>query len=297
MSSHYFFSFKIYYFRNYYATGSSALNWRENQFRIFLTPGPTVGSPVTVGGYENIPPSLTFTNELVTGPPGSGDLADAYLAPDSNHGYLRGSVGIDVLKNFSIGVAVPNSALFIANELVQGLHWSNTTPIKILYQKEANASARTILATYQSPPLSEIIYWFEQMSINMYGETLVKTIAHTINVSINSVLPGYCESEHGIEQTAVATIDGSGLSPQNRITTGAITRVLYDIRKREPWFPLYEKAIPIINNIRMKPGFIYNVLSYSGYVNNKVFSIITNNFNGETSAIRQKLWNLLDTLK
>ncbi len=206
-------------------------------------------------------------------------------------------MGIDVAKNFSIGAAVPNSSLFIADELIKGLRWSNNTPIKIIYQKESNASARTTLATYQSPPLNEIIYWFEQMSINLYGESLVKTIAQTINSSINSVLPGYCESEHGIDPTAVATIDGSGLSPANRITTGAITRVLYDVRKQAPWFPFYEKAMPIINNIRMKPGFIFNVLSYSGYVNNKVFSIITNNFNGATGAMRQKLWDLLDTLK
>jgi D-alanyl-D-alanine carboxypeptidase/D-alanyl-D-alanine-endopeptidase (penicillin-binding protein 4) len=289
--------FKIFHFRNYYAAGSSALNWRENQFRIFLTPGSTVGSPVTIAGYENLPPSLTFTNELVTGPPGSGDLADVYLAPDSTHGYLRGSADINSATNFSIGAAVPNAALFIANELIQGMHWPNTTPIKVIYEKESNATTRTTLDTYQSPSLSEIIYWLEQMSINLYAEALVKTIAQVTNSSINSVLPTYCESEHGIEQTAVATIDGSGLSPENRITTGVITRVLYDVRQRASWFPAYEKALPIINNIRMKPGFIRNVLSYSGYVNKQVFSIITNNYNGATTVMRQKIWNLLDTLK
>jgi D-alanyl-D-alanine carboxypeptidase/D-alanyl-D-alanine-endopeptidase (penicillin-binding protein 4) len=206
-------------------------------------------------------------------------------------------VGIDVLKNFSIGAAVPNSALFIANELIQGMRWSNTTPIKIIYHKEVNATARTTLDTYQSPPLSEIIYWLEKMSINLYAEALLKTIAYFTNSSINSVLPVYCESEHGIEQTAVATIDGSGLSPQNRITTWAIARVLYNVRQRAPWFPSFEQALPIINGIRMKSGFISNVLSYSGYVNKKVFSIITNNFNGQTSIMRQKIWNLLDTFK
>src|SRR5579871_6118359 len=87
-----FFLFKQFHFRNYYATGSSALNWRENQFHIVLSPGPTVGSPVTLEGFENLPPSITFTNELVTGSAGTGDLADVYLAPDGTHGYLRGSL-------------------------------------------------------------------------------------------------------------------------------------------------------------------------------------------------------------
>ncbi len=283
--------------RNYYGTGSSALNWRENQFLIFLSPGLAVNDPVTIVYIDHPPPSVTLINELITGPPGSGNLTNLYIAPDGTTGYLRGSLGIDYPKNISIAGAIPNSAMYLANELVQGLRWSNTTPIKIIYQKEANASARTTLTTYQSPPLSEIIYWFEQISINMYGEVLVKTIANTINISINSVLQGYCESEHGIEQTAVALMDGSGLSPENRITTSAIARVLYNVRKRAPWFPTFEQALPIINNIRMKSGYIHNVLSYAGYVNNKVFSIITNNFNGETSIMRKKLWNLLDTLK
>ncbi|CAF4380019.1 unnamed protein product, partial [Adineta steineri] len=53
----------------------------------------------------------------------------------------------------------------------------------------------------------------------------------------------------------------------------------------------------IANGIRMKGGFISNVLSYSGYVNKQVFSIITNNYNGVTSVMRQKIWNLLNTLK
>jgi D-alanyl-D-alanine carboxypeptidase/D-alanyl-D-alanine-endopeptidase (penicillin-binding protein 4) len=287
----------IFRFRNYYAAGSSALNWRENQFRIFLLPGPTIGSPVRLAGFQNLPPSLTFTNELITGPPGSGDLSNVYLAPDSTHAYLRGSLGIDSPNNFSIGAAVPNSAVYIANELLQSMHWSNTTPIKIIYQNDVNASKRTTLDTYQSPPLSELIYWMEQMSINLYAEALIKTIAQVTNSSINSVLPVYCESEHGIEQTAVATIDGSGLSPENRITTWAIARVLYNVQKRASWFPSFEKALPITNGIRMKGGFISNVLSYSGYINNQVFSIITNNYNGVTSIMRQKIWNLLDTLK
>ncbi|CAF2345056.1 unnamed protein product [Rotaria sp. Silwood2] len=282
---------------NYYGAGSSALNWRENQFHLILSPGLAVGDPVTLVYIDHPPPSVIFINELITGPPGSGELTSLYLAPDGTYGYLRGSLGIDSSKNVSIGGAIPNSALYIADELRQGMGWSNVTSIKIIYQKEINATKRTTLDIYQSPPMSEIVYWFEQSSINMYGEVLVKTIAQMTNSSINSVLPVYCETVPDIEQTAVATMDGSGLSPENRITTWAIARVLYDVRQRASWFSVFEHALPTINGIRMKSGYIHNVLSYAGYVNHQVFSIITNNFNGQTSSMRQKIWNLLDTLK
>ena len=285
---------------NYYATGSSALNWRENEFRIVLVPGPTVGSPVALVGYQNLPAGVTFTNELVTGSAGSGDLADVYLAPDSTYGYLRGSLGIDSPKNFSIRAAAPNSALFIADELRQAMRWSKATPVKVIHRNDASSASTTVRVTldeYQSPPLSEIVYWFERVSINMYGEVLVRTIAHVTNTSAYGVLPTYCAKQHDIETGAVATRDGSGLSPQNRITTWAIVRVLHNVRRRAPWFPSFEQALPVINGIRMKGGFISNVLSFSGYVDSQVFSIITNNYNGATSVMRQKIYNLLNTLK
>lgn len=246
---------------------------------------------------DNLPPSVTLTNELTTGPSGTGDDANLYLPPDGTHGYLRGTLGIDLPQNFSIGCATPNSALFIADELRRRMNWSDATPIEIMYHKQANATNRITLDIYQSPPLSDIVYWFEQASINMYGEALLKTIANTINSSFSDILPVYCETEHNIEQTAVATVDGSGLSPQNHITTSAIAHVLYNIRQRASWFPSYERALPIINGIRMKSGFIMNSLSYAGYVNHQVFSIITNNFNGMTSTMRQKIFTLLNTLK
>ena len=283
--------------RNYYGTGTSALNWRENQFDVFMKPGSTVGSPVTITDYSRLPPSFTFLNEVVTGSAGSGDGTTGYIAPDATHGWIRGTVGIDVPASFSVGVAVPNASLYIADELREGMQWPKDIPIKVLYEKETNATHRTTLDTYYSPPLSELVYWFLQRSINQYGELIVKTIANQFGRYINSVLPTYCEKEHGIEQTAVATLDGSGLSPQNRITTWAISHVLYDVRKKESWFPAYEAAIPIIDNIHMKPGLIRSVLSYSGYVNSKVFSFIINGYNGDTGTMRLKMWNLLDTLK
>lgn len=284
-------------YRRYYGTGTSALNWRENQFLVYLSPGKTIGAPATIVSMDLPPPSVTFINEIITGPVGTGQDIDLYLAPDGTTGYFRGTISIDTAENFTLGCAVPNASIYIADELRQGMGWSNQLPIKVLFEKEINGTHRTTLDTYISPALSEIIYWFEQVSINMYGELLVKTIANRNHVTLNSVLPNYCEQEHGIEQTAVATLDGSGLSPETRVTTSAIAHVLYNVRKNAPWFPVFEKALPVINDIRMKSGYIHNVLAYAGYVNRKVFSFIINNYNSDTGVMRQKMWKLLDTLK
>jgi D-alanyl-D-alanine carboxypeptidase/D-alanyl-D-alanine-endopeptidase (penicillin-binding protein 4) len=275
------------------------LNWRENQYRLILSPGNMVGDPVTLVALLHPPPSLNIVNQAITGPPNTGDRTNLYLALDGTHAYLRGSLGIDSGANFSIGGAIPNSGLYVTDELRQAMLWPSDTPISIMLKSTEpinTVTDRTTLDIHSSPLLSDILYWFEYASINLYGELIVKTIANIANSTYDTILPTYCQNEHGIEQTAVATIDGSGLSPENRVTTWALARVLFDVQ-RESWFPIYQRALPIINGICMKYGYIKNVISYAGYVNRYVFSIITNNFNGNTDTMRQKIWNLLDTLK
>jgi hypothetical protein len=70
--------------------GSGALDWRENEFRLFLTPSLAVGDPVMLVYVDHPPSSVTLINELVTGAPDTGDRTTLYLAPDDTHGYLRG---------------------------------------------------------------------------------------------------------------------------------------------------------------------------------------------------------------
>jgi D-alanyl-D-alanine carboxypeptidase/D-alanyl-D-alanine-endopeptidase (penicillin-binding protein 4) len=52
----------------------------------------------------------------------------------------------------------------------------------------------------------------------------------------------------------------------------------------------------------MKSGSIGGVSSYAGYVKSKngieyTFAFIINNYNGSGSAIKEKMWKLLDILK
>ena len=61
------------------------------------------------------------------------------------------------------------------------------------------------------------------------------------------------------------TIDGSRLSPANRITTYAMARMLF-FAQDEKWFTAFYKALPFINNIHMKDGYINGVRSYAGYI-------------------------------
>ena len=149
------------------------------------------------------------------------------------------------------------------------------------------------------------MYWFLKKSINLYGEAILKTIGYekakngTTDAGVKVVRDFWKSS--GIEKTALKIIDGSGLSPANRVTTTALVTVM-QYAKDKDWFPVFYNCLPEINGIRMKDGYINGVRSYTGFVKSKegaeyTFSFILNNFDGSPTTVREKMWKVLDLLK
>ena len=96
-------------------------------------------------------------------------------------------------------------------------------------------------------------------------------------------------------------IDGSGLSPANRITASTLVTVM-QYAKKQTWFPSFYNALPEINGIKMKSGSISDVVSYTGFIKSKkgvdyTFAFIINNYYGNANEVRKKMWALLDLLK
>ncbi|HEX7366879.1 MAG TPA: D-alanyl-D-alanine carboxypeptidase/D-alanyl-D-alanine-endopeptidase [Pelobium sp.] len=286
---------------NYYGAGTSALCWGENFFEIGFTPGKSVGSPVKIN-QDNIYPFLEITNELNTGNYGSGDNVYAYSAPYTNQVFLRGTYGIDLKKQ--VGLSLPNPALAMAYDVSVFLNTNGYATGGFKSQiAPYSASNRKTLLSISSPPLSEIVYWFNQKSINLYGEQLLRIMAAKFGKSTSTVegvkvMNDYWEKK-GIEPDALRILDGSGLSPSDRVTTATMVKVL-SYAKNKPWFNTYLKSIPLHNNQKMKSGTIANVLAYCGFAgakNDISFSIIVNNYSGSTSLMRQKMYNFLNFLK
>src|SRR5690606_39240231 len=124
------------------------------------------------------------------------------------------------------------------------------------------------LYTHVSPPLSKIIYWFLRKSVNLYGEALLRTIALKVKGVANTwdgihVLQQHW-SDKGIDKEELHLYDGSGLSPQNRITPHAEVMVL-KYAKEQPWYTEFYEALPIYNDMKMKSGTIHRVKGFTGY--------------------------------
>ncbi len=294
---------------NYYGAGPSGLCWRENQFDIKLITG-RIDSPI--GILREVPemPYLNFKSELVNAPSGTGDNAYAFLPVNGNIMYLRGTYAEDESKK-SISAALPDPAYDAAFRLADTLKRlgimvsGGPESTKSLTAKaQETPQIGVMLTTISSPRLSQIVYWLNQKSINLYAEQLLKTLAWKMGKQPSTengveVVQNFWK-ERGIDPHSLNIFDGSGLSPGDRVTTLTMATILQSAKK-ESWFPDFYESLPTYNGMKMKSGSILNVLTYAGYETyhgrELCFSIMVNNYNGSSRAVKEKMYRVLDELK
>lgn len=300
---------------NYYGAACFGFNWHENQFDLVLQPGAAVGEQATVVTEKPFLHDIVLNNEITTGKPGSGDNGYIYTSPYSNIMFTRGTVPLQK-EAFTISGSIPNPANVFKASLSDYLAKND---IRFRGPAVSGNEARIsnlpvhksthILDSIMSPPLDSMNYWFLKKSVNLYGEAFLKSIwvrklgfgtaGNEYDKAIQ-VLKDFW-ALNGVERSALNMLDGSGLSPANRVTTNALVTVLQYARQQD-WFPSFYYALPEMNGIKMKDGYITGVRSYTGYIKSKngeeyTFSLIVNNFDGSAAGAREKMWKLLDVLK
>jgi len=290
---------------NYYGAGARALNWRENQYDLYLKSGKKIGDPVEKVGTK--PPYVNGLNLKVlttSAAKGSGDNAYIFMPLNDHYSYARGTIPVNE-NHFQISGAMAHPATELALTLEASLKKSPVEKIAAAYPDEKNYGTINVFYTYTSPVLDSIIFHFLRRSINLYGESLIKTLGFQFtgtgatDSGVN-VIKNFWK-KNGIEPSALNIIDGSGLSPANRITTKTLVTVMEYARKQK-WFPSFYDALPTINGLKMKSGSIGGVISYTGFIKSKkgdeyTFAFVINNYDGSGNEVRRKMWKLLDILK
>lgn len=289
---------------NYYGAGARALNWRENQYDLYLKSGQNIGDPVEIAGTNpSFVDGLNLKSEVASGAKGSGDNNYIYIPLDDSFSHVRGTTPVNE-NHFTISGAMPRPATQLALTMEGALKNESLENIAKDYPTPNNLKQVKVFYTYTSPVLDSIIFHFLRRSINLYGEALIKTLAYNFTKVGNTdsgvnVIHNFWKN-HGIEPYAINIVDGSGLSPSNRVTTQALVTVM-EYAKKQKWFPSFYDALPTISGIKMKSGSINGVISYTGYINGKdnnqyTFSFVVNNYDGSGNEVRKKMWELLGLL-
>ena len=289
---------------NYYGAGSHGFNWNENQYDLILKPGKHINDPVSI---DSTFPAFNIkkdNNSLKTAAKNSGD--NGYIYPDAGDSYLNYNGTIPMgYDQFIISGSLQQPDLVFKNLLIKNLSengiLNNTTSLA----SNGNSKFQKKLFQHLSPSLDSIIYWLNKKSINLYAEALIKTLAYE-KKGLGSTDSGVVVikdfwKQQGMDENELNMVDGSGLSPLNRVTTHAQVEIL-KYAKSKDWFPWFYNSLPEYNSMTMKSGTIRDVKGFCGYQKAKngkeyIFSFLVNNYNGLPSALVNKMYKVLDVLK
>lgn len=299
---------------NYYGAAPREFNWRENQYDLILRSGKKIGDSVSV--IKTIPGDIDFNirSELLSAAKNSGDNAYIYYLLDGDRGVVRGTIPLGE-DSFKISGALPSPGKAFLNSFIDECVKNKTFGDVMKYRggvtsylnnyHQSLITKAKLIYTHYSPSLDSIIYWFLKKSINLYGEALIKTFAYEKS-GFGSTDSGVAIvkkfwKDKGLDEDELNIYDGSGLSPLNRITTHAQVEIL-KYAKTKDWFPYFYDALPEYNGMKMKSGTISDVKGFCGYQKSKdgkeyIFSFLVNNYNGKTSGVVNKMYQVLDELK
>ena len=173
---------------NYYAPGIFALSYLDNTMNIVLQSGP-VGSIATVLNTTPQVPEVEFENHIRCTHI-SYDGAFVHGVPYSNRRYLVGSVPSN-RQTFGVKGDLPNPPLILARDLVKVLNASGIAVLgkaSYLSEKPMNSAPRTLLFSYQSEPLAEIIRHTNHESDNLYAEMLFRIFKRSFTNATGYIL-------------------------------------------------------------------------------------------------------------
>jgi serine-type D-Ala-D-Ala carboxypeptidase/endopeptidase (penicillin-binding protein 4) len=292
---------------NYYGAACQPFNWRENQYEINIQNGKAENEATTIVGSTPffMAKSGMYINQIKTGKINSGDNTCNYtLANEKTLG--KGYLGSEI-KTYESGASILGEKYFLYN-LAVGFNRANAEKLSTLkssYATNENISKNKIIYVHKSPILDSINYWFLRKSVNLYGESLLRTMAQKkYNTDEYEKGIQYIHTlckKIGVDTHAVHLFDGCGLSPQNRVTTSALCKFMQYARK-QTYYKQFYNCLPVINDISMKSGSIHGCRAYTGYISssnntNYTFAIVVNNYEGSGKEMQTKLWKVLDALK
>jgi len=291
-----------------YAAPVTALQFNDNMIELRITPGDPQGTPASVNTFP-LAGYLKVHNMIVTGPPRS--RTEIRLEPRRGATEVVAARGTIPLKNAVVSQNVaarrPVAYYLAALKWVLAQEGIDVEDCETTEAKSYPATS-TQLLRHKSPPLSEILKPLLKDSLNLYAETLTRTLGLVVKGE-GSFAKGKEVVEETLDQMGIKKedyryADGSGLSRLNLQSPESLVRVLRFMYRHRSYSHFYD-ALPVAGvdgtlagrmkgskaagNVRAKTGTISGVSAICGYVASAeremlAFAIILNNYTGSRAA-------------
>jgi serine-type D-Ala-D-Ala carboxypeptidase/endopeptidase (penicillin-binding protein 4) len=309
-----------------YSAPVGALSLSENIARIQVRPGPAVGTPARIT-TSPATHGMAVVNRTTTVAGGQTGIRFGY-EPEGlvisgritlRHGGIERTIPIVDPVNFTVAAfrsVLEERGIRVTGE-VRTVTEPAASPVSFLGRAGTAAPGDEpqprVLGIHLSPPLSELISVTNHVSQNLFAEALLKTVGRvalgegTFDAG-GRAIQYFLECEAQVDTTRLGIVDGSGLSPFNRVTARATIQLL-DMMTRNPHWEAYLASLPEAGhsrprglqrmtgtaaerNLRAKTGTIRNVSALSGYVTAAngeriAFAIIANNLPASTWAAKR----------
>ena len=275
-----------------YAARVSALSLNENLVWVVVQPNGKTAAVTLEPATTAIP--VRSTVRLVGG---RGGRIIARRASDGGID-VSGSIG-SASGPLRYSLVVDDPALFTAGALRAALQSVGITVDGTIKPGKTPASAEKV-ASFDSPPLSQIVSEMNRESINIVAELLFRDASRasasngtaTAETGLAN-LREFLQKKVGVDPEWVKVSDGSGLSTLDYLTP----RVMIDLLSyahRGPWSSAFHGSLPVAGesellrrrmratpaqgNLHAKTGTTNTVIALGGYVTSKSGEIIAFSF-------------------
>lgn len=309
-----------------YSAPVGALSIAENVVSVRVTPGASTGASAVIRTTPSTH-GLLIQNRVTTASSGQssvrfswdpeGLVIEGRLA--RGHPGVARSVTVVDPANFAAAAfrtVLEGSGIAVGGD-VRTVRRSEGSPVSFgaVSTNGGAAVPPRVIGTHLSPTLRELISVTNHVSQNLFAESFFKTVGRVV-LGDGSFQGGalavqyFLECEEPFDFSQMRIVDGSGLSPINRVTPRSMVHLLDLMTRTDVWEPFYESlpeaASPIggqhslrgrmrgtaaAGNLRAKTGTINNVSGLSGYVRSAdgemlAFSILANEVPSTSQAKR-----------
>lgn len=220
-------------------------------------------------------------------------------------------------NDFRVRGALPNPAKQCADLFASYLRTHGISISSNSLQVYSRPDSLRIVLDYYSSDYYTIAQYTNLTSNNIYAESIFKYLGYAKYgkgsfANGSKVVMDYFK-EKKLDVNGVRVVDGSGLSPQNKVTADFVCRYLVAVSK-EPFFKEFLRSLskvgengtaknllpnlPASMAVRLKTGTMDGVKAYAGYVDTGngdrlAFTIISNGHDASSSAAGEYLNRIL----
>jgi D-alanyl-D-alanine carboxypeptidase/D-alanyl-D-alanine-endopeptidase (penicillin-binding protein 4) len=273
----------------------SALTLDDNEFSIAVHPGASLNAPAAAD-MPDLAPEAAMVNEILTAPAGTRAEVHAEMVPGERRLRLFGTLplgGRAEVLHFDVDDPADFAAIHFARLLrargiaVTGAVRPRHTPTATadLLASASGAPDQPALATLTPPDVAEDLTLTAKQSQNLHAHLLLKKLAFSQGLA-PSTPAGLAVLERvltqaGLPRTSWDLYDGSGLSPDNRVTPQAMVQYLHWV-DAQPWAAQWRatlpvagvdgtlagrfKGTPLMGNLRAKTGTLLAANALAGFM-------------------------------